>query len=283
MDEHRSEFRISTMCGVLDITRSGYYAWRQRRPSPRAVANVQLLEQIRRVHLASRENYGAFKTWEALCLAGRRCGHNRVARLRQAHGIEAKRMRRFRASHAGRGNGEVLAPNLLERDFRAPRPDRVWVGDVSFIPTHEGWLYLAVLLDLYSRRVVGWAMSSRINQPLVTRALNMAITQRHPKAGLIHHTDQGMIYASAAYRAMLHEHDIIASMSRKGNCWDNAVAESFFSNLKNELTWHRNFHTREEARVAIFDYIELFYNRYRLHQTLGYRSPVQHEEQVVVS
>lgn len=234
--------------------------------------------------VASGENFGAVKTWEALRLAGECCGHNRVARLRRAHGIEAKRMRRFRAIYAGRGhNGSLIAPNLLERDFKAPAPDRVWVGDVSFIPTREGWLYLAVLLDLYSRRVVGWSMSSRINQPLVTRALSMAIDQRQPQPGLIHHTDQGMIYASSAYRAMLDEQGMIASMSRKGDCWDNAVAESFFSNLKNELTWHRTFRTREEARVAIFDYIELFYNRCRLHQTLGYRTPVQHEEQAGVS
>jgi len=284
VEAHRDEFRISSMCRVLRLSRSGYYAWRSRGPSPRALANARLLGKIRHVHAASDGNFGAVKTWEALRQAGECCGHNRVARLRQVHGIEARRMRRFRAIYAGRGhNGSLTAPNLLERDFKAPAPDRVWVGDVSFIPTREGWLYLAVLLDLYSRRVVGWSMSSRINQPLVTRALSMAITQRRPEPGLIHHTDQGMIYASAAYRAMLDEHGMVASMSRKGDCWDNAVAESFFSNLKNELTWHRSFRTREEARVAIFDYIELFYNRCRLHQTLGYRTPVQHEEQAGVS
>jgi putative transposase len=280
--EHRSEFRVASMCRVLGVSRSGYYAWCRRTPSTRARANAQLLERIRAVHAAAEENFGAVKTWKALRLDGERCGRHRVARLRRAHGIEAKRLRRFRTAYAGR-NAEPPAPNLLHRDFRAPRPDRVWVGDITFVPTREGWLYLAVLLDLYSRQVVGWAMGERINQPLATQALAMAIAQRQPQPGLIHHTDQGMLYASRAYRAMLEAHGMVASMSRKGDCYDNAVAESFFSNLKNELTWHRNYATREEARAAIFTYIELFYNRRRLHQTLGYLTPARFEECAVVS
>ena len=264
------------MCRVLKVSRSGFYAWCRRRPSRRAVLNQALLQRIREIHLASRQAYGAIKTWEALREMGEHCSRHRVARLRQAHGIEANRLRRFRSRTAAY-HTEPPAPNLLERDFRGLQPDRVWVGDVTFISTREGVLYLAVLLDLYSRRVVGWAMHSKINQPLVTDALQMAIQQRQPEPGLIHHTDQGSIYASSAYRAMLSQYRMIPSMSRKGDCYDNAVAESFFANLKNELTWHRTFQSRDQARSAIFDYIEVFYNRQRLHQTLNYVSPVRYE------
>lgn len=268
------------MCRVLKVSRSGFYGWCCREPSPRTRANHELLERIRQIHEASRQNYGAVKTWRALQALGESCGRHRVARLRQAHGIEAKRTHRFRSAHAGR-NAAPPAPNLLERDFQASRPDRVWVGDVTFVHTREGWLHVATLVDLYSRRVVGWAMSRRNNQALITDALRMAIQQRRPEPGLIHHTDQGTLYTSSGYRALMAEHGMIASMSRKGDCWDNAVAESFFSNLKNELTWHTLYPTREDARAAIFDYIEVFYNRQRLHQTLDYVSPMQYEEQHV--
>jgi putative transposase len=278
--EHRNAFRVRSMCRVLKVSRSGFYAWCGRRPSQRTLANQALLQRIREIHVAARQTCGAIKTWEALKAAGERCGRNRVARLRQAHGIEANRLRRFRSRYAAH-NSAPPAPNLLNRDFQTEQADQVWVGDVTFIPTREGVLYLAVLLDLYSRRVVGWAMSSKINQPLVTDALQMAIDHRMPEAGLIHHTDQGAIYASSGYRALLQTHSMIPSMSRKGDCYDNAVAESFFANLKNELTWHRTFHTRDQARSAIFDYIEVFYNRQRLHQTLGYVSPVRYEQQRV--
>lgn len=273
---HTQQFRVTAMCRALEVSRSGFYAWRARRPGPRALANRALLQRIRQIDVASHHRYGAQKTWRALLAAGVHCGRHRVARLRQLHGIEANRLRRFRSRYAA-AHGAPAAPNLLNRDFQVSQPNRVWVGDVTFIPTREGVLYLAVLLDLYSRRVVGWAMSPKINQPLVIDALSMAIAQRRPEAGLIHHSDQGAIYTSVAYRSMLQAHGMLASMSRKGDCYDNAVAESFFANLKNELTWHRTFRTRDQARAAIFDYIELFYNRQRLHQTLGYVSPVHHE------
>ncbi len=232
--DHQRLFRVTTMCRVLNVSRSGFYAWRTRPPSARSEANTKLLAEIRQIHTDSRENYGTLKTWRALTDAGIACGRHRVARLRQAHGIEAKRLRRFRANYAPRDPQSI--PNLLDRHFTAPAPDRAWVGDVTFIPTREGWLYLAVLLDLYSRRVVGWAMSEQQNRPLVIAALTMAIAHRCPKPGLIHHTDQGILYATAAYRSVLTAHGMIQSMSRKGDCYDNAVAESFFSNLKNELT-----------------------------------------------
>lgn len=279
MQAHQAEFRVAAMCRVLKVSRSGYYGWCRREPSARTIANAHLLQCIQKIHAASRHNYGAVKTWEALRSAGETCSRNRVVRLRQCHGIEAKRMRRFRSGNTGKQNVEPPSPNLLNRHFRIDRPDRAWVGDVTFINTREGWLHLAVMIDLHSRKVVGWAMSEKNNQPLITDALLMAVEHRQPQPGLIHHTDQGAIYASTAYRAILNQHGMIASMSRKGDCHDNAVAESFFGNLKNELTWHHTFNTRNEARAAIFDYIEVFYNRQRSHQTLGYVSPVQYEEQ----
>jgi len=275
--EHAARCRVSSMCRALHVPRSGFYDWCDREPSARDRANTRLLTQIREVHRLSRENYGAVKTWRALNDAGYACGRNRVARLRRAHGIEAKRMRRFRSGYANRQT-EGIAPNHLQRNFHAESADRVWVGDGTFIPTREGWLYLAVLVDLYSRKVVGWAMGTQMNRQLVIDALMMAIQQRRPAPGLVHHTDQGVVYATSAYRAVLKENAMVASMSRKGNCHDNAVAESFFGNLKNELTWHQTFETRAQARAAVFDYIELFYNRERMHQTLGYVSPVRYEE-----
>ncbi len=276
MEDHRGLFRIEAMCAALGVSRSGYYDWRGRPPSARIQDNQRLLRRIEQIHSASRENYGERKTWEALRAAGESCGRHRVARLRRIHGIIAKRVRRFRKAYAAR-NSAPPAPNLLARDFTAERPNRVWVTDITFVPTRRGWLYLAVMIDLYSRRIVGWSMSDRIDQRLVMDALQMAIRQRRPVPGLIHHSDQGQQYAGAAYRAMLNEHDMVQSMSRKGNCLDNAVAESFFSNLKNELVHHEVFDDREAARTAIFAYMEVFYNRQRLHQSLGFKTPVAYE------
>jgi putative transposase len=279
--KHEGEFPIKMMCRALKVSRSGFYEWRTRAPSARACANERLLSRIREIHLSSRHNYGRVKIWQALRQAGEAGGRHRVARLCQALGIEAKRMRRFRQAYAAR-HSEPAAPNLLNRDFSAATIDRVWAGDITFIPTREGWLYLAVLIDLYSRKVVGWAMGSKMNRSLVIDALTMAITHRRPAAGLIHHTDQGVVYATCAYRVILARHAMIPSMSRKGDCYDNACVESFFSSLKNELTWHQNFARRDEAKAAIFDYIECFYNPSRLHETLDYVSPVRYEEQRVV-
>lgn len=276
IDEHRDRYRVGAMCAALGVSRSGYYDWRGRPPSARARANQRLLQRIEQIHRQARENYGERKTWEALRAVGESCGRHRVARLRRLHGIIAKRVRRFRLAYAAR-NSEPPAPNLLARDFTADRPDRVWATDITFVPTRRGWLYLAVMIDLFSRRIVGWSMSQRIDQQLVIDALQMAIRQRQPGPGLIHHSDQGQQYAGSTYRAMLQAHGIIQSMSRKGNCLDNAVAESFYSNLKNELVHHTVFEDRDAARSAIFDYMEVFYNRQRLHQSLGYKSPAHYE------
>lgn len=281
MKDHQGEYRITAMCRVFKVSKSGYYVWRSRPESARCAANRRLLTRIQAIHAQSREAYGTVKTGRALEEQGLRAGRHRIARLRRTNGIVAKRVRRFRLAYAAR-NSEPAAPNLLERNFTIEQPNRVWVGDITFIPTREGWLHLAVLLDLYSRKVVGWAMSDRQNRPLAIDALTMAIERRRPEPGIIHHTDQGILYASAAYREILKAHHMLPSMSRKGDCYDNAVAESFFSTLKNELLWDRDFKTRTEARSAVFEWIEVFYNRERLHQTLDYVSPVRYEEQRVV-
>jgi putative transposase len=279
---HRERYRVERMCAALDVSSSGFYEWVKRPESARSGENRRLLKRIQAIHRDADENYGAYKTWRALRSAGERCGRHRVARLRRENGIEAKRVRRFRAASAAR-NTVPAAPNVLDQDFRAERADRAWVGDITFIPTRRGWLYLAVLVDLYSRRIVGWSMGERINQSLVCGALKMALEQRRPAPGLIHHTDQGAQYTASAYQAMLKAHDLVPSMSRKGNCYDNACAESFFSTLKNELVHHRDFHDREEARMAIFAFIELFYNRRRSHEYLDYRSPEQFEAIMAVA
>ena len=271
---------MTALCRTLRVSRCGYYAARSRPPSRRARTNTDLLNRIRRIHAKSRENYGALKTVRVLRTEGIDCGLKRIARLRRVNGIEAKRRKRFKQAYAAR-HSEPPAPNLLDRHFTVHAPDRVWATDITFVPTREGWLHVAVVIDLYSRRVIGWAMHSRINLPLAIEAITMAIRQRQPQPGLIHHSDRGQLYLASAYRSLLKAHGMIQSMSKKGDCYDNAVVESFFSNLKNELTWHRAFATREEARSAIFDYIELFYNRERLHQTLDYVSPVRYEEGVV--
>ena len=260
------------------MSRSGYYAWRDRPLSRRTRANRRLVGEIRRVHEAARGVYGALKTWQPLRAQGIGCGKPRVAWWRRRHGIEATRWRRFKVTtHARRGHG--VTPDLVQRGFAAPAPNRVWVGDVTCVATREGWLYVAVLIDLYSRQVVGWAMSDRINTALVLRALPMAILPRRPPAGLSHHTDHGAIYTAAKYRTLLAAHGLAASLGRPGDCYDNAVAESCFSPVKNELTVEQHYPSRRDAQTALFEYIEVFYHRQRIHQTRGYRSPQYVEEQ----
>lgn len=231
-----------------------------------------LTDEIRKIHKASKENYGTIKTWEALKARGIDCGRNRVARLRKMDGIESRRRKRFKVTTMSK-NTEWIAPNRLNRCFAVSRPNEVWVGDVTFIATRRGWLYLAVLLDLYSRKVIGWAMSERNNKELVLDALNMALARRQPQSRVLHHTDRGSIYGSDEYQNALRASGLEPSMSRKGDCYDNAVAESFFSTLKNELTYGRSFESRNHARSEIFEFIEIYYNRQRLHQTLGYVTP----------
>jgi transposase InsO family protein len=279
--DHQQEFRIARMCGVLQVSRSGFYGWLTRPASAHAVADRDLAAQIIQRHHQTRRVYGAVKLWRTLNDAGIACGKHRVARLRRSQGLEATRRRRFRVM-TEHHQLPPPAPNRLQQHFAVARPNRVWVGDITAIPTRAGWLYLAAVLDLYSRRVVGWAMSPRADRALATDALTMALRHRQPQPGLIHHTDQGCQYVATAYRQVLAQHGLVTSMSRRGNCYDNAVAESFFSTLKNELVHDRTFQTRDEARSQVFEFIEVFYNRQRMHQTLGYVSPVAFEARRVV-
>lgn len=276
--EHQGVHRISLLCRMMRVSRSGYYEWLGRGPSERARTDARLLGEIRRVHARHRGHSGGVKTWRVLRGEGIEGGKHRIARIRREHGIVAKRRRRFVATTRSRV-GSTMAPNRLQRCFTAEQPNRVWVGDVTFIPTREGWLYLAVLLDLYSRRVVGWSMSERNDTPLVSAALEMALARRQPTPGLIHHTDRGQTYVASSYRERLAQQGIESSMSRTGDCWDNAVAESFFATLEFELIEQQVFVTRDRARSAIFEFIEVFYNRQRAHQALDYRTPVQVEQE----
>src|SRR5258706_159345 len=264
------------MSTLLCVSRSGYYEWLDRPESRHASQDHQLLKSIRLLHARSREAYGAYKTWKVLQAKGIACGRHRVARLRRENGIEALRKRRFR-SMAELHRRPPPAANILAQNFHVAQPNRVWAGDMAVIPTGGGWLHLAIMLALYSRRVVGWAMGNERSQGLSLKALRMAIEQRRPGKGLLHHSDQGSAYVAGLYRSQLERIGAVISMSRRGNCYDNAVVESFFGNLKNEMIHHRRFASREQARAEIFDYIELFYNRHRAHTTFRFLSPVEYE------
>ena len=282
MYAHEDRFGLKRMCTVLGASRSGYYDWLSRPKSVRAARDEVLLGHIRRVHASCHEAYGAKKTWLELKAQGVACGKHRVARLRRSEGIEPRRTRRFRIQARHRQTAPA-APNLVAQCFESLGRDRVWVGDTTFIQTRTGFLYLAALVDLYARRVVGWSLGQRHDVVLVLGALRMALSQRRPGAGLIHHTDQGSLYGARLYREALAAHGVRVSMSAKGAPHDNAVAESFFSTLKNELVHHCSFPGWERASRALSDYIELFYNRRRLHQALGYVSPVDFESRHGVS
>lgn len=265
------------MCRVLEVSTSGYYDWRARSESRRQKEDRCLVVEIKAIHRQSRQTYGSPRIHDQLKDRGLRCGKKRVARLMRLHGIRAKQTRRFKATTDSAHNRPV-AENVLARRFTPAAPDVVWAADITYIPTRQGWLYLAVVLDLFSRRVVGWSMHKRLGRRLVLDALKMALRGRSPGPGLIHHSDRGSQYASADYQGLLQAHQMICSMSRRGNCWDNAPVESFFSTLKRELVHHRRYRTRAEARAEIFEYIEVWYNRRRRHSSLGYRSPVEYEE-----
>ncbi len=279
MHTHQQEFRVARMCRVLGVSRSGFYAWRGRKRSARAQVNQQLTERLRVLHQQTREAYGARKMWQLLNQEGVQCGRHRIARLRREAGIVALRRRRYLQTVQARQQTGAVIPNRLNQQFAVSAKNRVWAADFTFVPTRTGWLYVAVILDLYSRRIVGWAMSPRQTLTVVAEAWWMAWHHRRPAPGLVHHSDQGNQYRAGLYQQLLARRGVVASMSRKGNCYDNAPVESFFSSLKNELTRHRRFAHQAEARYAIAEYIEVFYNRQRLHQALGYRSPEEFERQ----
>jgi len=269
-------YPVRRLCAALGVSASGYYAWRQRRPSQRAQANARLLARMRSLHAQSREAYGTERLWQALRRQGETCGRHRVHRLRRVHGLQARRRQHYVRTR-GTYQRTPPAPNRLAWPFSSPRPDHVWVADITFVPTKAGWLYLAAVLDLHTRQIVGWAMGERADQALASSALHMALDRRRPAPGAIHHSDQGSQYTSGAYQAQLREAGLVPSMSRKGMPYDNAVMESFFSSLKHELTHHERFDSLEEAKARLFDYIEVFYNRQRLHSSLGYKTPVEHD------
>ncbi len=277
---HTHEHRVTRLCRVLQVSRSGFYAWQRRPESARAQRNRALIDRMRVLHRQTREAYGARRMWRLLVRLGEPCGRHRVARLRQVAGIAALRRQRFVRTVQARHQPDLAPiPNRLNQQFAVATKNRVWAADFTFVPTRAGWLYVAVILDLYSRRIVGWAMSPRQTLSLVVEAWWMAWQRRRPAPGLVHHSDQGNPYRATLYQTLLARRGVIASMSRKGNCYDNAPVESFFSSLKNELTRHRRFEQHAEARYVIAEYIEVFYNRQRLHQALGYRSPEEFERQ----
>jgi len=265
------------MCKTLMVSRSGFYAWLARKESERASEDRRLTALIRGIFDESRRTYGAPRVHRTLRKRGVRCGRKRVARLMRAAGLRPRTRRKFRVKTTDSNHSFPIAPDLLGRDFAAARPNHAWVSDITYIATDEGWLYLATTMDLFSRMIVGWSMSSSLESQFVIDAMQMAIDRRSPDAGLIHHSDRGSQYASGGFRDLLNDHGVKASMSRKGNCYDNAVAESFYRTLKTELVQHERYRTRDEARASVFEYIEAFYNRRRMHSTLGYRSPVEFE------
>lgn len=271
--------RVTRLCTVLGVSRSGYYAWRDRAPSGRAKEEARLLPLLRQLHQEMREQYEAVKLWREARARGIPCGRHRVARLRKSGKLEAKRVRRFRVSVAHH-QLPPPAPNLLEQQFVTPTLNRIWVGDITLVATRAGWLYVAVLLDLCSRRVIGWAMREKPDPQVTLEALAMAVRHRRIHPGLIHHSDRGAQYSCNAYQRQLTTLGITPSMSGKGNCYDNAVAESFFSILKNELVHHHTYQTRDEASREIFSFIEGFYNRQRRHQSLGYLPPLEFERRL---
>ena len=278
--EHRACWPIAIQCRVLQVTRSGFYAWQRGRPGARAARQAALTEQIRNVHRHSRQVYGAPRIHQELLAQGQSCNRKTVAKYMRLAGIRAKTSRRLRVTTTDSNHSHPVAENLVNREFTPSRKNELWVADITYIPTHEGWLYLAAVEDLYTRQIVGWSMSERIDSRLVVDALEMAQRQRPSTEALTVHSDRGVQYASEHYQRLLKHYQMTCSMSRKGNCWDNAPMESFFATLKKELVHHEDYLTRAQARQSLFEYIEVFYNRIRRHSALDYLSPVQFAEAI---
>jgi len=273
-----SSFAVEKVCRLLEVSRSGYYAWRRRSKSKRELANEALLIQIKESYQNARRVYGSPRITADLRESGVLCGRNRVARLMRLGGIRAMTKRRYQVTTDSR-HKLPISPNLVARNFTISTPNTVWVADITYIRTKEGWLYLAAVMDLYSRGIVGWSMGSSLDAGLTVSALRQAVQRRRPDTGVVFHSDRGVQYASMPFRAELEREGFIQSMSRKGDCWDNAVMESFFHTLKTEHANFEKYHSRAEARTKLFDYIEIFYNRQRRHSTLGYKSPLAFEEE----
>ena len=267
-------FSVESMCEVFEVSRAGYYDWKDRPPSNREKDNQDLLKKIKEIFYDSKKRYGFRKVYRQLKQNGVDCSKNRVGSLMRKNGLISKVKKKFKATTDSKHNFPITK-NILNRKFNVEKPNTCWVGDISYIWTAEGWLYLATVIDLYSRAVVGWSLDKRMTSSLIENAFLKAIWSRNPSSGIIFHSDRGSQYAGNAFQKLLKLHNAISSMSRKGNCWDNAVAESFFKIIKSELIYHCKYATRAEARDSIFEYIETFYNSKRLHSSVGYMSPMQ--------
>lgn len=278
----KAHYPVSVLCQLLNVARSGFYGWCRHPVSARAQQNQWLVTHIRACYQASRGRYGSPRIHQDLRTQGLQVGRHRVARLMRLHGIRSVSRRRVWRPR-GVAAPDIVAANILRREFTATRPNEKWAGDITYVSTGQGWLYVAVLMDLYSRRIVGWAMDEQVTTTLTVTALEMALRHRHVSGGLLHHSDRGSQYGAVPYQQRLRDFDIRCSMSRPGNCWDNAVVESFFATLKTELLHGHQFHTRQEARTEIFEYVEGFYNRRRRHSALGYLSPVEFEQRPLQS
>jgi len=270
------------MCQLLEVSRSGYYEWLSRPPRAQAQVDQEVQDKIQHYFAQGRGTYGTRRIKHLLAQDGLQVSRRRIGRLLAQAGLRCKTRRKFKAPKTS-GQAQTVAPNQLNREFTVQVPDKVYVGDITYLPTGEGWLYLAVVLDLCSRAVVGWSMANHMRAELVTQALSMAIGQRQPAAGLIMHTDRGSQYGAESYRQLLTQHGMQPSMSRKGNCWDNAVAESFFHTLKTELIYREDFDTHEQAQTVVFEYIAVFYNRQRCHSANGYLAPLAYEQALKAS
>ncbi len=278
IDQNKGQWPVRLLCEALEVTPAGYYAWRQRPASARHRRHDTLLVEMRAIHAEVKQRYGSPRMHKELVARGHPCCVNTVAKLMRDHDIRAKTARKFRARTTDSNHDLPVADNLLDRQFNPSEANEAWVADITYIPTREGWLYLAAVEDLYSRKVVGWAMAEHMESRLVVDALELAVQRRLPGEGLLSHSDRGSQYASEHYQHLLARHGITCSMSRKADCWDNAPMESFFASLKKELVHDANFATRAEARAAICEYVEVFYNNQRLHSSLGYVSPAEYEQ-----
>jgi putative transposase len=275
--EHRHHYPVRLLCDTLDVSPAGYYAWRQRPTCPRGQRETALVVEIRAIHAQFKRRYGSPRIHAELKARGRDCCVNTVAKLMRDNGIAAKTARKFRCT-TDSNHALPVAENLLDRQFSPSGANETWLADITYVPTREGWLYLAAVEDLYSRRVVGWSLADHLESRLVVDALELAIQRRFPDEGLLAHSDRGSQYASEHYQRLLEKHGITCSMSRRGDCWDNAPMESFFASLKKELVHDADFATRAEARAALVEYIEVFYNNQRRHSSLGYVSPAEYEQ-----
>jgi transposase InsO family protein len=278
IDDHRNQWPVRLLCQALEVSPAGYYAWRRRPPSAREQRRETLVVEIRAIHAEVKARYGSPRIHAELRARGQDCCVNTVAKLMRDNDVAAKTKRKFRCTTTDSNHNLPVADNLLDRQFNPAEANEVWLADITYIPTREGWLYLAAVEDLYSRRVVGWAMAEHMESRLVVDALEMAVQRRLPDEGLLAHSDRGSQYASDHYQRLLAKHGIACSMSRRADCWDNAPMESFFASLKKELVHDADFATRAEARAALFEYIEVFYNGQRRHSSLGYVAPAEYEQ-----